>query len=541
LKNNTNIQSIDALFVGFESQENLGLRSITALLEKEGFHTALEPYKPGDPSNVINAVKKYAPRLIGFSIIFQFTLNKFAELVAILRKTGVVAHFTVGGHFPSLRPKEVLDALPQVDSVVRFEGEFTVVELLRKLYQPELWHSIDGLAFRRGSEIVLNTPRELISDLDSLPPPTRSRPHFLTRGIRVASMLASRGCLYNCSFCSIRQFYGSPPGRLKRSRKPEAVAAEMQDLYEHWGVTFFNFQDDDFSAKSPEQRRWVEAFLKVLKKSCLSERVKWKISCRVDDVDKDLFVRYRDHGLIAVYLGVESGNPTGLKTLNKYVTVEQNLEAIETLKEIGLAFNMGFMLFDPDSTIETVQKNIDFLRQVTGDGTCPVNFCKMLPYAGTPIEKRLQKEGRLKGTLSQPDYDFLDPRLDWYALFTATVFRFHNFDPLGLVERLGTALFDKVLLQAFEDTPWVKEYEKALQELTAQANAVALETLEKGLRFVASRDVDTLKAGWSLLGYLANKEWRVEIEIQKKLDRVLKAYNPDLLRSFTKEYSRRFG
>jgi len=199
------------------------------------------------------------------------------------------------------------------------------------------------------------------------------------------------------------------------------------------------------------------------------------------------------------------------------------------------------MLFDPDSTIETVQKNIDFLRQVTGDGTCPVNFCKMLPYAGTPIEKRLQKEGRLKGTLSQPDYDFLDPRLDWYALFTATVFRCHNFDPLGLVERLGTALFDKVLVQAFEDRPWVKEYEKVLQELTAQANAAALETLEKGLRFAASRDVDTLKADWSLLGCLARKEWRVEIEIQKKLDRVLKVYNPDLLQSFAKEYSRRFG
>jgi radical SAM superfamily enzyme YgiQ (UPF0313 family) len=541
LKNNTNIQPIDALFIGFESQENLGLRSITALLKKEGFRIALEPYKPGDPSNVIDAVKTYAPRLIGFSIIFQFTLNKFAELVAILRKSGVAAHFTVGGHFPSLRPKEVLNALPQVDSVVRFEGEFTVVELLRKLYQPESWHAIDGLAFRRGSEIVLNTPRELISDLDSLPPPTRSQPHFLTRGIRVASMLASRGCLYNCSFCSIRQFYESPPGRLKRIRKPEAVETEMRDIHERCGVTFFNFQDDDFSAKSPQQRRWVEAFLNVLKKTGLAERVKWKISCRVDDVDKDLFVRYRDHGLIAVYLGVESGNSTGLKTLNKHVTVEQNLEAIETLKEIGLAFNMGFMLFDPDSTIETVQKNIDFLRQVTGDGTCPVNFCKMLPYAGTPIEKRLQKEGRLKGTLSQPDYDFLDPRLDWYALFTATVFRFHNFDPLGLVERLGTALFDKVLVQAFEDRPWVKEYEKVLQELTAQANAAALETLEKGLRFAASRDVDTLKADWSLLGCLARKEWRVEIEIQKKLDRVLKVYNPDLLQSFAKEYSRRFG
>lgn len=541
MENNTNIQPIDALFIGFESTENLGLRSITANLEKEGFRAALEPFKPGDPADVINAVKRYSPRLVGFSIIFQFTLNEFSELVAILRKSGVKAHFTVGGHFPSLRPKEILDALPQVDSVVRFEGEFTVVELLRKLSHPELWHSIDGLAFRRDSEIVLNKPRELIHDLDSIPPPSRSQPQLLTRGIRAAPMLASRGCLFNCSFCSIRQFYGFPPGRLKRTRKPEVVAAEMQNLHELYGVKFFNFRDDDFSARSPKQRKWVEEFLKELKKSGLAGRVKWKISCRVDDVDKDLFLRYRDYGLIAVFLGIESGNPTGLKTLNKKVTVEQNLEGIETLKEIGLAFNMGFMLFDPDSTIETVKENIDFLRQVTGDGTCPVNFCKMLPYAGTPIEKRLQEEGRLKGTLSQPDYDFLDPRLDLYALFTAKVFRFRNFDPLGLVSRLENVLFDKALAQAFEDAPWVKEYEKALRELTAQANAAALETLEKGLYFAATRDVNSLKTDWSLLGSLARKEWRAEIEIQKKLDRVLEEYNPDFFRSFLEEYSRRFG
>lgn len=230
-----------------------------------------------------------------------------------------------------------------------------------------------------------------------------------------------------------------------------------------------------------------------------------------------------------------------MQTLNKRVTVEQNLAAIETLKKIGVAFDMGFMLFDPDSTIDTIQENIDFLRWVTADGACPANFCKMLPYAGTPIEARLRREGRLKGAVSQPDYDFLDPRLDWYALYAAKVFRFRNFDRLGLVERLRLAQFDRVLAQTFEAASYVDEYEGALRELTARMNAVALDALEDGLHFVAARDVDSLVADWSLLGYFADREWQAETEIQHALDRVLAIYNPELLQAFAEEFSRRFA
>jgi anaerobic magnesium-protoporphyrin IX monomethyl ester cyclase len=535
-----NRRPIDALFVGYEDQENLGLRSIIATLEKQGFHTVLKPYIPKNALDVLSAVEDYTPDLVGFSIIFQYTLDEFAELTAILRQADVHAHFTVGGHFPSLRPREVLDALPHIDSVVRFEGELTTVELLHHLRHPEAWASIKGLAFRRGNEVVINSPRPLISDLDALPQPFRSKTPSVPRGIRVASILASRGCLYNCSFCSIRQFYGSAPGPLRRIRSPEAVVAEIRTLYERDGVRFFIFQDDDFAAKSQKQRQWIEKFLHVLNEANLTRKVGWKISCRVDDIDENLIARCIDHGLIAVYLGVESGNPSGLQTLNKRVTVEQNLKAIETLKRLGVAFDMGFMLFDPDSTIETIKENINFLRQVTADGTCPANFCKMLPYAGTPIEKRLMEEGRLKGTVSQPDYDFIDPRLDWYFLYVSIVFRFRNFDELGLVERLRLARFDQLLAHAFEIIPRDSDYKNALYSLTAKANSIALDSLENILRFVEARNIENIKADWPLLSTLANRQWQADIEIQYALDRIFSTYNPDLLRVFSDVFSRRF-
>ncbi len=528
------------MFVGYEDQENLGLRSIMATLDSEGFSTALCPYVPGNTDYVLSSVKNYEPSVVGFSIIFQYTFDDFAELIAILRKAGVKSHFTIGGHFPSLRPHEVLEALPNVDSVIRFEGELTMLELLRNLHQPMKWKSIKGLAFRSGSQVVINPPRPLISDLDAMPQ-LRREPRTLTRGIRAVSMLASRGCLYNCSFCSIRQFYGSAPGPLRRTRTPESVVAEMKTLYEQDGVRLFIFQDDDFAAKTQQQVQWIQRFLDALERTGLYGKVRWKISCRVDDVDEDLFARYLDYGLISVYLGIESGNQDGLRTLNKRVTVEQNLEAVEILKKIGAAFDMGFMLFDPDSTIDTIRENIQFLRRITADGGCPANFCKMLPYAATPVEERLRKEGRMKGTLSQPDYDFLDPRLDWYSLYVAMVFRFRNFDKLGLVERLRLARFDQLLAKAFEDGLWVDDYEKAIRALTTRSSFVALDYLEKALNFVGSRDVESLIADWYLLNNLADPQWQAEIEIQRDLDRVLADFNPDLLSVFADEFLRRYS
>ena len=171
----------------------------------------------------------------------------------------------------------------------------------------------------------------------------------------------------------------------------------------------FSFQDDDFAARSPDQRRWLKAFLKELEESGLAGKVAWKISCRVDDLESEILQMMMDHGLIAVYLGVESGNDVGLQTLNKHVSVAQNLAAIDLLKQNNVAMAIGFMLFDPSSTIDTVRQNINFLRTVGEDGYFPINFCKMLPYAGTPIEARLRNEGRLKGTITQPDYGFGDP------------------------------------------------------------------------------------------------------------------------------------
>jgi radical SAM superfamily enzyme YgiQ (UPF0313 family) len=530
---------IDAIFVGYEDQENLGLRYIMSYLKKRGFSSLLIPFARSKIPDLVKTVQSYHPKVIGFSIIFQYTVKDFAELAKALREADIEAHFTAGGHFPTVLPRTLFEIIPQLDSIVMFEGELTSAELLRKLDKPNLWPTIQGLAFRKGQEIIINPPRPLIPDLSILPYPLRDKPGYLSRGVKIASILSSRGCLYNCSYCSIRQFYGGAPGKLRRIRSPESVVQEMKDLHENDGVRFFIFQDDDFAAKSYRQRQWIKMFLDELDKTGLTGKIRWKISCRVDDIDLELLRYCRDHGLIAVFLGVESGNPDGLRTCNKLVTVDQNISAINTLKNIGVTFNMGFMLFDPNSTLETVSQNLDFLRRTLGDGSCAINFCKMLPYGGTPIEKRLRQEGRLKGSIDQPDYSFLEPRIDWYAFFVARSFRIRNFDSLGLIERIGVAKLDHTLAQEFKPANETEKYGKELKDITMRANSIALDVLERVLDFVKTRKINEIITDWSLLRLISERLWIEDIRLQNEMDKVLSIYNPILLEGYKKEFYRR--
>lgn len=503
-------RTTDVILVGFENRENLGLRSIMSYLQAKEFKTVLLPFYPGRDVLTLSMIRDHNPLLVGFSIIFQYALNDFGKLMSSLRANGVKSHFTAGGHFPSLRPELTLGLIPELDSIVRFEGELTMHELLIHLHHPEHWKKICGLAFRSGPEIVLTEPRPLVADLDTLPPVYRDEPKLSGRGVKTAAMLASRGCLFNCSFCSIRQFYGGTHGALRRVRSPQSVVEEMLALFTEKGVVFFSFQDDDFAARTGSQRFWLHNFMKELEKSGLVGHIRWKISCRVDDLAPDILEKLLEHGLFYVYLGVESGSEAGLRTLNKHVSVEQNLSAIDLLKRYNVAMSIGFMLFDPESTINSVRENIEFLRIVGKDGYFPINFCKMLPYAGTPIETKLCDAGRLVGTVTQPNYGFIDPRIDFYGYLVHRIFYRRNFSVNGIWSIFESAISAWRLERSLGRTV-PAGYGKALNGLVSQTNMLALETLGSLLNEVVSHDVNILLKEPETLLAISEQEWRGEM------------------------------
>jgi anaerobic magnesium-protoporphyrin IX monomethyl ester cyclase len=466
--------------IGYQDQGNLGMGYLSAVLQERGHTVQMIDVRDG-PEKIADRLASRQPLLVGYSLIFQVFLPQFRRVATHLRAAGVTSHFTIGGHFPSLCHDEVLKHFPELDSVVRYEGEHTLIELVERLLNKREWRDTPGLAFLNDGQIVESEPRPLVQDLDSLPYPYRPFEPEQMGGFPTLPLLASRGCARRCSFCSIHTFYRTAPGKVVRVRKPAKVVEEMLYLLQHHGVRVILFQDDDFPLWGPAGRRWADELVGRMYDAGLVDRMIWKISCRTEYVEPELFGKLRDAGLFLVYMGIESGTEQGLKVLNKEMTVEENLAAVRTLKELGLNVSYGFMLFDPSSTFESVRENLAFLKSITGDGRAAATFSRMLPYGGTPIRDALKQEGRLRGDLTRPDYDFLDLRLnEFYQLLTPTVRPWIHKN--GLTYQLDYAWDEfATVTRLVRGLQGAEEYRNALQLLTKESNERLFQHVEECL------------------------------------------------------------
>jgi anaerobic magnesium-protoporphyrin IX monomethyl ester cyclase len=468
------------VLIGFQRQSNLGLGYLAATLQRCGYQVKVFDFEV-ERLKILEAVQALDPILIGFSLIFQSYITWFGSLIRYLRENGVKCHFIMGGHFPSLSYQRTLELIPELDSVARFEGEETLLELVDYLSTGRDWHRLDGLAYREGEAIVESPMRHLIKDLDLLPYPVRAFEKNAILGRNAAPILASRGCARTCSFCSIHMFYRTAPGKVVRTRKPPEVVREMRHLLEEHDISIFLFQDDDFPLFGPVWRRWAREFVGELHRNGLPGRVAWKINCRADAVEPQLFTEMREAGLYMVYMGLESGTEEGLKILHKQISVEQNIRAVEILKEIGLIFEFGFMLLDPSSSFDSVRKNVDFLRAIVGDGSAGASFGRMVPYDGTPIKDDLEKAGRLRGDVCKPDYDFLDPRLTRFYQEILNIIDVtgwtHSYRALS--PQLNFAWNEVAIIELlFPCIPGLPAYKEGLREITRDSNKILLQVIE---------------------------------------------------------------
>jgi len=469
-----------AVIIAFLEQDNIGVGYIGAMLANEKQTVKIIDFR-ANKKIILRNLLVYNPNIVGFSIIFQYHIYEFKELIDFLRKKGIRCHFTAGGHYPSLRYEDTFRIIDQLDSIVLFEGEHTFLELVKKINEGKEWKYIQGIAYREGEKIFKNSLRPLEIDLDLFPPPVRQplREYALCK--KYATLIAGRGCYYNCSFCSIRRFYSKPPGPIKRFRRPDMVVREIELLYQQRNCSVFIFQDDDFPVIA-NKGEWIADFCSLLHEKQLSEKIVWKINCRSDEVEFDLFSLMKDAGLFLVYLGIESGTEEGLQLMNKRLKLSDNINAIEILKKLDINYDYGFMLFEPSSTLDTVIENLNFLDRICGDGSSPITFCKMLPYAETRIEEQLKEQGRLKGDLGFLDYDFLDNKLNLLCPFLINCFQSWLSDHNGLLNLSRWTRYYILIAGKFyldeADTAYLRT---KVNKIVAQSNVFFISTAKKAI------------------------------------------------------------
>jgi radical SAM superfamily enzyme YgiQ (UPF0313 family) len=467
--------------VGFEDQDNLGLRYLSSALRTNGHETRIISLG-ARPAEVARQIQLCRPDIVGFSLIFQYLLPAFANLIDALRRDGMTAHFTIGGHYPSFEPAHTLRSLPGVDSVVRFEGEDTIVDLTEAILARGCWQDVPGIAWRDGDSVRTSVARAGRADLDSLPWPDRDDIHYERQRLPTASILGGRGCPWRCSFCSIVTFYDGNGTKGRRRRSPVRIADEIEHLSRERDVRILLWQDDDFLAGGKAGVRWAHEIARECIRRRLHRGLRWKISCRSDEIGPGVLEPLVEAGLTHVYMGVEAGDPEALKRMNKRLSPDVHLRAGDTLRGLGLSFDFGFMLLDPWSTFSTVRSNLHFLRRFVGDGAAVACFCRTLPYAGTPVAQQLAAEKRINASDPQADYAFQDPRLDTLYDWLLGTFSDRNHTARGTVNLLRQLLFETRL--RLDDAPVNPVMCAAAQALTAVSNRAMIDCVEAAADYV---------------------------------------------------------
>jgi anaerobic magnesium-protoporphyrin IX monomethyl ester cyclase len=394
------------VIIAFGEYDNLGAGYLLSVLKSAGIDARMIDFRY-DNEEILASLERHPPLVVGFSVIYEVYIEEFAVLTKYLRNGGINCHFTAGGSFASLNPEELFRLIPEIDSIVRFEGEDTFLELVNCLRDRREWRAIRSIAYMGNGGIIKTPLRPLEKNLDRFPFPARRPLMYYSSGKRFATIVAGRGCIFDCSFCNTREFYGTPGGPLKRIRMPEMVVSEMEQLYREKGCSVFLFQDDDFPVKTAGSNNWVRAFCRELERKGLHEKILWKINCRPDEINADNFGLMKQHGLFLVFIGLEDGTDQGLTKLNKKLTTAESTRGVETLKKLDIGYDYGFMLFQPESSYTSLRENIEFLGRICSDGTAPIEVLKLMPYFNTRVEKELREQGRIKGSHGNFDYDFL--------------------------------------------------------------------------------------------------------------------------------------
>ena len=305
------------------------------------------------------------------------------------RKRQSHAVIVMGGPLPTFNADTVLQNTP-TDICVLGEGEETIKELVLKLGCLE---SVAGITYRTETGRILTTaPRPYIRDLDSLP----FTPYDFfdmdiyfkhvaigMPNIKTISMLTSRGCPYNCNFCS-RTFRGA---RLRSVGKIVEEIGLARDKYGIRGVAFA----DELVLVNKERGYLLCEQLKPLK-------IYWQCQGRANIVDIDLLKAMRDAGCVRVGYGVESGSQKILDAMNKKVTVKQNELAVSNTLKAGLLPIVQMIYGYPGEDMETISDTVKFFKRVKfypalGRGECEISLLTPLP--GSPLYSDLMATGKI--------------------------------------------------------------------------------------------------------------------------------------------------
>jgi anaerobic magnesium-protoporphyrin IX monomethyl ester cyclase len=344
---------------------NLGFVYIAGELRKAGFD--VEIYDAMSKFHTFEDIRAHlrsrAPDFVGATAITA-TVNDALQVLRIAKEELPEAKTFIGGVHPTFCYEELLaDAGAWVDACVLGEGERTAPELLGALRDGHSPAGVAGTAFLEGG-IVRAGPRPFIQDLDALAPAWdlvdwRDYPLYFIDNATVAIVSSSRGCIHTCAFCSQHKFWNGT----YRQRDPLKFVAELEHLVARYGINVF-FIADEYPTHSRE--RW-EKILDLLIERRLGAHI--LLETCVQDIlrDRDILHRYREAGILFIYVGVESTSDRKLAEFKKQTEFASSKEALRLIRDAGMIVESSLILGTPDETPDSIRETRKLAREYNAD------------------------------------------------------------------------------------------------------------------------------------------------------------------------------
>jgi radical SAM superfamily enzyme YgiQ (UPF0313 family) len=328
-------------------------------------------------ADIERIITGYTPDVIGITC----STPNFSGAISLARmcKTNLAAKVVIGGVHASAVPEFIMENYSDcIDCVVAGEGERTMLEFVQACQNNTPINDISGLVYTKNGKVIYTGERSFIEDLDSIPNPARDLiPQNLfapnmhnARYKNCMTILTSRGCPFDCSFCAARIV----SGKKYRMHSAEYVLEEMEMLKKDYNARQLLITDDTFTINQDR--------LEQICKGMIDRKLNlaWFCFSQVTTVNKRILQLMKKAGCYSIGFGIESSDETILKNMGKPINPEKAKETVRIANSIGLKTQAFYIIGSPGETSDQMRKTISFSREVNATLT----FYNMLvPYPGT--------------------------------------------------------------------------------------------------------------------------------------------------------------
>ena len=341
-------------------------------------------------------IRAFDPDIVassGLATCNTYTSVRTLELAKKIRPD--VLTVAGGQHFTALA-EESMRTYPEIDIIIRGEGEETLSETVKFATERGALSDVKGISHRHTGKIVSNPPRPLIDNLDDLPYPAyhlvkdvAHKYHFTMMAgsdTSYAIIEGSRGCEHRCTFCTQWRHWD---GRW-RAKSAKRVADEIDFLYKNIGAKFFWLTDDNF----PLDKRANDICDEIINRG-LGDKIMWFVQARCDQIvnNKELLPKMRKAGNRWILMGAENDKSSVLQDYCKTIDPRETTLAVKLLKENDIFAQLTFIIGHPMDTHESIDNLKRFADKVNPDLAI---FMILTPFPGTKIFQTAREKDLIK-------------------------------------------------------------------------------------------------------------------------------------------------